>query len=121
MKQKHTLVIGGSTKPERFANKAIKKLLDFGHPVSSIGLREGQVESVNIRTGRPFLENVHTISLYISSKHQPAYYDYLIGLKPKRVIFNPGTENREFEALLANHGITVTIHCTLVMLGEGSY
>lgn len=121
MEQKHTLVVGGSIKPERFANKAIRKLLDFGHTVSSIGLREGWVEGVKIQTGRPFLENVHTISLYINPKHQAAYYDYLTDLKPKRVVFNPGTENREFERLLANQGIDVTIHCTLVMLSEGSY
>jgi len=118
---KKTLVIGGSTKPERFSNKAIRKLLEYGFPVVSIGLREGDVEGVKIETGRPEYDGIHTITLYIGKAKQPGYYGYLIGLKPKRIIFNPGTENDEFRGLAENKGIETIEFCTLIMLGDGSF
>lgn len=118
---KKTLVIGGSTKPERFSNKAIRKLLEYGFRVVSIGLREGEVEGVKIETGRPEFESVHTVTLYVGKAKQPDYYDYLIGLKPKRIIFNPGTENDEFRALAEKNGIETIEFCTLIMLSDGSF
>lgn len=118
---KKTLVIGGSIKPERFSNKAIRKLLKYGIPVVSIGLREGEVEGVKIETGKPEYDGIHTITLYIGKAKQPEYYSYLIGLKPKRLIFNPGTENDEFRELAENNGIETIEFCTLIMLGDGSF
>ena len=118
---KKTLVIGGSIKPERFSNKAIRKLLKYGFPVVSIGLRKGEVEGVSIDTGRPEYQDIHTITLYIGPAKQPAYYDYLIGFKPKRIIFNPGTENAEFRELAEKNGIETIEFCTLIMLGDGSF
>ena len=118
---KKTLVIGGSIKPERYSNKAIKKLHRYGHSVVSIGLRSGEVADVNIETGFPDFKNIHTITLYVGIRNQPQYYDYIIGLHPKRIIFNPGTENPEFEGLAIKSGIETIEHCTLIMLGEGSY
>jgi len=118
---KITLVIGGSIKPERYSYKAINRLRRFNHPVVSIGLRSGEVAGVNIETGFPGFDNIHTVTLYIGLKHQPQYYDYVLGLSPKRIIFNPGTENPEFEGLAKKNGIETIEHCTLIMLGEGSY
>lgn len=118
---KKTLVIGGSVKPERFSNKAIRKLLKYGFPVVSIGLREGVVEGVKIETGTPEYSDIHTVTLYIGRAKQPGYYDYLIGLKPKRIIFNPGTENIEFRELADRNGIETIEYCTLIMLNEGSF
>lgn len=118
---KKTLVIGGSIKPERFSNKAIRKLLKYGISVVSIGLREGEVEGVKIETGKPEYDGIHTITLYIGKAKQPEYYSYLIGLKPKRLIFNPGTENDEFRELAENNGIETIEFCTLIMLGDGSF
>ena len=74
-------------------------MLKYGFPVVSIGLREGEVEGVKIETGRPDYDDIHTVTLYIGKAKQPDYYDYLLGLKPKRIIFNPGTENDEFMEL----------------------
>jgi len=118
---KKTLVIGGSIKPERYANKAIKKLHRYGHSVVSIGLKSGEVEDVKIEIGFPDFEEIHTVTLYIGPNNQPQYYDYVMGLSPKRIIFNPGTENPEFEELAKKNGIETIEHCTLIMLGEGSF
>lgn len=118
---KKTLVIGGSTKPERYSNKAIKKLSRFGHPVVSIGLRTGEVVGVSIETGFPDFDDIHTVTLYVGFRHQPQYFNYVMGLSPKRIIFNPGTENPEFEDLANKNGIETIEHCTLNMLGDGSF
>lgn len=118
---KKTLVIGGSLKPVRFSYRAINMLTDYGHPVVSVGLREGEVAGVNINTGKPHFDDIDTVTMYVGPQNQPGFYDYITGLNPKRIIFNPGTENQEFEKIAREHNIEVVIHCTLVMLGEGSY
>lgn len=122
MKQvKKTLVVGGSTNPDRFSYKAIHKLTGHGYPVVSIGLREGEVSGVQIEGNKPAYNDIHTVTLYIGPRNQPPFYDYLLGLKPKRIIFNPGTENEEFEEMALKQGINVVEHCTLVMLDQGIY
>lgn len=118
---KPTLVIGASLKTKRYSNVAMKRLIQNDHPVKAIGLREGTVKGVEIMTGKPALEHIHTITLYINSKRQPEYYDYLISLKPKRVIFNPGTENPEFYSKLEENDIAVKVACTLVLLSTENY
>jgi len=118
---KKTLVIGGSSKPIRYSNKAIRKLIAYGHPVESIGAREAIVDFVNIITGKPKIDNIHTITMYIGPSRQAEYYDYLLSLKPSRIIFNPGTENPDFELIARNKGIEVVENCTLVMLDYGLF
>jgi predicted CoA-binding protein len=113
---KNTLVIGASTHPERYSNKAIHKLSQYGHPVVAIGKNSGIVGEITIHTGFPSLENIHTVTLYINPTIQPSYYDYILSLHPKRVIFNPGTENADFYDLLAQNNIEAIEACTLVML-----
>ena len=113
---KLTLVIGASEKPERFSNKAIRRLRKYGHPVEAIGLRPGKVGEVVFKTGFPEFKGIDTVTLYIGPARQPEYYDYLIGLKPKRIIFNPGTENAEFIEKVRERGIEPVENCTLVML-----
>lgn len=120
MKHK-TLVIGASTNPERYSNKAIKMLRDYEHEVVAIGLREGTVADVTIETSQKQFEEIDTITLYLNPKRQEAYYDYILGLQPKRVIFNPGTENPAFIKLLQEKGIHPEIACTLVLLRTGQY
>lgn len=119
--KKSSLVLGASTKTKRYSNVAIKRLVGNGHPVSAIGLRSGVVEGVEISTGKPDLKDIHTVTLYINSKRQPEYYDYLIALKPERVIFNPGTENPEFYEKLKENNINVKVGCTLVLLSAEDY
>ncbi len=119
--KKKTLVIGGSPKPERYSNKAIFKLLSYGHPVESIGLKEAKVESVNIRVGAPKIDDIHTVTMYVGAQRQAEYYDYILSLKPSRIIFNPGTENPGFAVQAKNNGIEVVENCTLIMLDYGLF
>ena len=118
---KKTLVIGASLKEVRYSNIAIKKLRSFEHPVLAIGLRKGQIEDVNIETEMVPFKEVNTVSLYLNPKRQESYYDYIISLKPERVIFNPGTENPNFYNLLKNEGIAYEEACTLVLLSTRQY
>jgi len=119
--QKKTMVIGASENPERYSNKAIHRLVSHNHPVVAIGLRKGNVDGVEILTDRPELKDIDTITLYLNPNNQKPYYDYIISLKPKRIIFNPGTENRELEQMAEANGIQTMEACTLVLLGTGQY
>ncbi|MEO8471710.1 MAG: CoA-binding protein [Chryseolinea sp.] len=115
---KKTLVIGATDNPARYAYLAANMLAEYNHEVVPMGIKKGQVagkDILNIRE-KPNVENVDTITLYIGPRHQPEWYDYLVGLKPRRIIFNPGTENEEFEKLAEEKGIKVEEACTLVLL-----
>ncbi|RNC86775.1 MAG: CoA-binding protein [Winogradskyella sp.] len=118
---KKTLVIGASLKPNRYSNIAIHRLTGKGHDVSAFGLKEGQVAGVDIDTELINYESIDTVTLYLNPNRQEAYYDYIIGLKPKRVIFNPGTENPEFYRLLSENSIEYEVACTLVLLSINQY
>ena len=121
MKNKKTLVLGASLKPERYAFKAITMLVEKGHSVIAIGPNMGEVAGISIRTKNIPLSNIHTVTLYINPLRQRDYYNYIIETKPKRVIFNPGTENPEFYQLLQSNGIKVEVACTLVLLTTNQY
>ena len=116
-----TLVLGASLKEDRYSNIAIKKLIANKHEVEAIGLRKGKISSVKIDIGYPELTDVDTVTLYLSPKRQKEYYEYLISLKPNRVIFNPGTENTEFIELLERNNIKAEVACTLVLLTIDRY
>jgi len=116
-----TLVIGASEKPEKYAYKAVERLLSHHHEVVALGIKEGNVLGVPILSGKPELKGIDTVTLYVGPAHQPAYYDYILSLHPRRVIFNPGTENPEFVQQLETAGIQAEEACTLVMLGIGNY
>ena len=120
MKNK-TLVLGASQNPERYSNKAIVKLVAKGQEVIAIGKRAGDVNGVVIATGPVASDDIETVTLYLNPPNQKPYYDYIISLKPKRIIFNPGAENEELERLAAKEGINVLESCTLVMLSTGQY
>jgi len=121
MDTKKTLVIGASESPERYSNKAIKALLLHNHSVVALGLKNGSVEGVSFHTEKEQFENIDTVTMYVGPLNQPEYYSYIIGLKPRRVIFNPGTENPEFSKQLKTAGIFSEIACTLVLLATGQY
>lgn len=121
MEKKKTLVIGASENIERYSNKAVRMLKDYNMPVVAYGRRKGEIEGTPIVTDFPEDTDFDSVTLYLSSKNQEEYIDQIIGLKPKRVIFNPGTENEEFEALLAKEGIKAEIACTLVLLRTDQY
>ena len=116
-----TLVLGASENPMRQSYLATNKLLAHGHAVVAIGKSKGKIQDVEIQTGQPEIEGVDTITLYLNPANQKPYYDYIVSLKPRRVIFNPGTENDELERKLVQNGINPMEACTLVMLGTGQY
>jgi predicted CoA-binding protein len=118
---KTTLVIGASENTERYSNRVTRMLHRQNIPVVAIGLKSGEIDGIKIQTGFPQLKNVDTVTLYIGPQHQPQYYDYILNLKPERVIFNPGTENPEFEKTARKAGIEVLEACTLTMLSIGNY
>jgi uncharacterized protein len=118
---KSTLVIGASENPDRYSWIAVNMLKEYGHKVHALGIRSGNVNGVEILTGQPAFENLHTISLYIRAQHQTDLYSYILGLKPVRVIFNPGTENPELMDLLKREGIDFEQTCTLVLLRTGLF
>ena len=116
-----TLVLGTSLNPIRYSNKAVLMLSNAGIPVVAFGFKEGSVSTVQIDTALKCYKNIHTVTLYLNPKHQEAYYDYIIQLKPKRVIFNPGTENPIFYRLLREANVSYEIACTLVLLSTNQY
>jgi len=121
MKNKKTLLLGASTKPERYAFKAITMLAEKGHTVLAIGQNAGEVAGIKIYTKNIPLKNIDTVTLYLNPVRQRDYYNYIIETKPKRVVFNPGTENPEFYQLLIANGIKVEVACTLVLLATNQY
>ena len=118
---KKTLVLGASPNPARYSNMAVKLLREKGHPVIAVGLRNGTIADIEIEKGQPHHENIDTITLYLGPKNQTAQYEYILSLNPKRIIFNPGTENKALMEMAEEAGIEVEVACTLVLLRLGSY
>ncbi|MES2812640.1 MAG: CoA-binding protein [Bacteroidota bacterium] len=121
MNNKKTLVLGASTKPDRYAFMAVTNLVEKGHSVIAVGQNTGEVAGIKINTKQIPLSNIHTVTLYLNPTRQRDYYNYILETKPKRVIFNPGTENPEFYQLLKANGIKVEVACTLVLLSTNQY
>ncbi len=119
--KKKTLVLGASTNPQRYSYRAVHALLDKEHTVIPVGIKKGAIAGIEIRNDRPLVENLDTITLYLNPKRQEEYYDYILSLKPKRIIFNPGTENAVLAKLAKEQDIQVEIACTLVMLSVNNY
>jgi predicted CoA-binding protein len=119
--QKKTVVLGASQNEERYSNMAVKKLVAQKHPVIAIGNKEGIINDIKIIKDNPSLNNVDTVTLYLNPENQKPYYDYILSLNPKRIIFNPGTENDELESLAAAKGIKTMKACTLVLLSTNQY
>lgn len=121
MDKKKTLVIGASENPARYSYLAVHKLIAHQHPVVAIGRKKGVIGKIPIETAHQIFANVDTITLYINPFHQKEYYDYILSLHPKRIIFNPGTENDELASLAVQHNIKAEEACTLVLLSTGQY
>jgi predicted CoA-binding protein len=121
MEKKKTLVLGASDNPSRYSYLAIKRLRASGHEVVAVGRKKGKVDDVDIITEQPEMDDIHTVTLYLNPTNQIPYYDYIAALKPKRIIFNPGTENDDLERKLAMKGTNTLEACTLVMLSTGQF
>jgi uncharacterized protein len=116
-----TLVIGASEKTDRYSYKALKLLQRHGILVEALSLHPGKIDQLHFHTGYPVLRDIDTVTLYINAQRQQDYEAYILSLQPRRVIFNPGTENgallKKFEAA----GILCEVACTLVLLQTGQY
>jgi len=118
---KKTLILGATPNPERYSYMATIRLAKHGHEVVPVGIRKGEIEGIAIIEGKPALEDVDTVTLYLGAARQPEYYDYIFSLNPKRIIFNPGAENPELMKLAQERSIETVEGCTLVMLSIGGY
>ena len=119
---KTTLVLGASPNPDRFSFRAVKSLQRRGIPVIAVGKREGKAGDIQIFREIPSpCEPVHTVALYMNAQNQEDYYDSIIALKPKRIIFNPGTANPELEEIARKNGIASVEGCLLDMLSSGKF
>lgn len=121
MPSKKTVVLGASDVPSRYAFLAINRLRAHRHQVVAIGKKEGKVADVSIIKEAEPEDGVDTVTLYLNPTNQQPYYDYILALKPKRIIFNPGTENDTLIQLAEENNIEPVIGCTLVMLSTGQY
>jgi predicted CoA-binding protein len=121
MTVKKTLVLGASGNPARYSYLAVNRLGIQGHPVVAIGRKKASVAGIAISTDKEDYKDIDTVTLYLNPQHQQEYYNYILSLHPKRIIFNPGAENDELKKLAEAKGITALYACTLVMLSAGTY
>jgi len=119
--KKKTVVLGATDNPTRYSYLAVDRLTRHNHPVVAIGRKEGKVGDVDVITEHPQIDGVDTVTLYLNAQNQKQYYDYILSLHPKRIIFNPGAENYELAKLAKEQGIKPMEACTLVMLSTGQY
>ncbi len=118
---KKTLVLGVSLNPDRYSNMAVKRLTSNQVEVVAIGSKCGRIGKVLIEKDSFLYKDIHTVTLYLNRLRQKDYYDYIISLNPKRVIFNPGTENPDLYKILEENSIEYTEACTLVLLSTNQY
>ena len=118
---KKTVVLGASPNPSRYSYLAVNRLLAHGHSIIAIGRRKGKINNADIITETPEIDNVDTITLYLNPQNQKQYYDYILSLHPKRIIFNPGAENDELATLAVKNNIQPMEACTLVLLSTNQY
>lgn len=123
MTKKKTAILGATTNQGRYAYLAAEMLTEYGHPIVPIGIKKGEVFGQEILdlNQKPSIQEIDTLTLYVGSQNQPEWYDYILSLQPKRIIFNPGTENDELEQLAQAKGIETEQACTLVLLRTGQY
>lgn len=118
---KKTLVFGASLKPNRYSNYAVQRLVANNIEVVAFGLRKGNIAGVEVDTELLPYDAINTVTLYLNPKRQQVYYNYIVSLNPKRVIFNPRTENPEFYNILKENNIEFEVACTLVLLSTNQY
>jgi uncharacterized protein len=121
MSSKKTLVLGASANPTRYSFLAVNKLREHKHPVIAVGRTNAIVADISVQSETVPIPDLDTVTLYLNTENQKNYYEYIIDQHPRRVIFNPGAENPEFEKMLTDKGIKVMEACTLVLLGTGQY
>ena len=121
MSDKKTLILGATPNSGRYAYLAAHRLVSHGNTIVNVGLKSGEVAGVPIEKPEKIYNDIDTITLYVGPQNQPPLYDYILATKPKRIIFNPGTENSELQKLANEKGIETEYACTLVLLSIGQY
>lgn len=121
MANKKTLILGATPNPSRYAYLAATRLKANGHSIINVGIKKGEVAGVEIEPPVEIHHDVDTLTLYVGLQNQPGLYQYILDTNPKRIIFNPGTENAELEMMTTKQGIEAVEACTLVMLATGQY
>ncbi|WP_109832318.1 CoA-binding protein [Reichenbachiella versicolor] len=123
MDKKHTVVLGASTNPSRYAHMAVERLAGAGHPISLVSIKKGEQHGQAFQDLRekPIIKDVDTVTLYVGTQNLDQWKDYILDLAPKRIIMNPGTEHEGLKNAAEARGIEVVEGCTLVMLGNGLY
>ena len=119
--KKKTLVLGASDNPQRYSYLALNRLRNNGHPIVAIGRKKTTLNGIEINTEKTMVNDIDTVTLYLNPAHQKEYYNYILSLKPKRIIFNPGAENEELAALARENNIEPMEACTLVLLSTGQF
>ncbi len=118
---KKTVVLGASPNPSRYSYLAVNRLSAHGHTVIPIGKKKGEINNQLIINEPAIAEDVDTVTLYLNAQNQKQYYDYILSLHPKRIIFNPGAENEELSQLAVKNNIQPMQACTLVLLSTNQY
>ncbi len=121
MERKTTLVLGASANERRYSNMAVQLLNERGHDVYAYAMRPGMINNIEITTEWPKKNSIDTVAMYVSPARQSDLYDKILTLSPRRVIFNPGTENNDLAIKLRSANIEVVMNCTLIMLRGGIY
>jgi predicted CoA-binding protein len=121
VREKKTLILGATPDSSRYAYLAANRLVRTGHPIVNVGIKKGEVAGVAIEPAEDIHSDIDTVTLYIGTRNQPPLYDYILATNPKRIIFNPGTENPELRRMAQERGIETISACTLVMLSTGEY
>jgi predicted CoA-binding protein len=110
-------ILGASRKPERYSNKAFHMLREYGHKVLPVSPGFSELEGVPVFANLGEIhEPVDTLTMYVGPAISSDLLSAILQLNPKRVIFNPGSENPELESALEKSGIKVEEACTLVLL-----
>lgn len=121
MADKKTLILGATPNAGRYAYLAANRLVSHGHSIVNVGLKAGEVAGVAIEKPEAIHKDIDTITLYVGPQNQPPLYDYILATKPKRIIFNPGTENSELQKMANDKDIETEYACTLVLLSINQY
>jgi hypothetical protein len=121
-KKETVVVLGASSKPERYSYQAFRLLQQHGHRVVPVHPTLREIEGVPVRASlRDIQEKVDTLTIYVGPERLAPLADDIVALKPGRVIFNPGTELPELMGRLKQNGIIYETACTLVLLRSGQF
>ncbi|HOO21793.1 MAG TPA: CoA-binding protein [Kiritimatiellia bacterium] len=115
-------ILGASNKPERYSNQAVRLLAEKGHAVFPVHPALAEIDGHRVfKSLADIPEPVDTVTMYVSPAHSTGMAGAILASNPRRVLFNPGTENPELEEKLAAAGIETVRACTLVMLRTGQF